>query len=189
MALDYSMMRDAVGMDVMNRLSRAQGIGEAAGTLGFLGADAFREHGGLGGLLNMARGRQNPFTQESMADEATIDNIYKTDGDLPESEMYTNEIPQFNLPGYDSSIKPTVAPYSTDLNESEKNQILANKNEAEGGTDILPSWLSWLNPSKEASTEFKPDVGSPYLDYTDNDNQGFSFQNQNNNHLKVYIIQ
>ena len=66
MALDYSMMRDAVGMDVMNRLSRAQGIGEAAGTLGFLGADAFREHGGLGGLLNMFKGRQNPFTKESI---------------------------------------------------------------------------------------------------------------------------
>ena len=115
MALDYTMMRDAVNMNAMNRLSRAQGIGESAAGLGFLGADAFKNSNlGQGGLLNMFKGLQNPFLQESIADEATIDNIYKTDGDLPESEMYTNEIPQFKLPDYDSSIKPSVAPYSKD---------------------------------------------------------------------------
>ena len=92
-------MRDAVNLNAMNRLSRAQGVGESASILGFLGADAFKNSNlGQGGLLNMFKGLQNPFLQESIADEATIDNIYKTDGDLPESEMYTNEIPQFKLP-------------------------------------------------------------------------------------------
>lgn len=43
MALDYTMMRDAVNMDVMNRLSRAQGVGESASMLGFLGADAVKQ--------------------------------------------------------------------------------------------------------------------------------------------------
>ena len=115
MALDYTMMRDSVNMNAMNRLSRAQGIGESSSILGFLGADAFKNSNlGQGGLLNMFKGLQNPFSQESIADEATIDNIYKTDGDLPESEMYTNEIPQFKLPGYNNSIKPNVAPYSKD---------------------------------------------------------------------------
>jgi len=129
MALDYTMMRDAANMAAMNRLSRAQSVGEAMGTLGFLGADKFRNLNtniGQGGLLNMLRGRQNPFTQESIADQDTMDMVYKTSGDIPDSEGFTEEIPQYGLPEADMSIKPTIAPYSDDYAGSSEEINLIN---------------------------------------------------------------
>jgi len=64
-ALDYSMTKDALNSAVLNELTRAQMVGESAGALGFLGADAFTRSGGI---LDMLRGRSNPFTQESIGD-------------------------------------------------------------------------------------------------------------------------
>lgn len=106
MALDYTMMRDAANMAAMNRLSRAQSVGESMGTLGFLGADKFRQQGGLGGLLNMFKGRQNPFTQESIEDpnrvyETPVDVLPK---DIPMNERVSYEVDGVGLQEPDMSI-------------------------------------------------------------------------------------
>ena len=67
MALDYTMTRDAVNAAVQSDLLNANRIGQSAAQLGYLGADAFKELGlGQGGLFNFLKGRQNPFTQESI---------------------------------------------------------------------------------------------------------------------------
>jgi hypothetical protein len=52
-----------------------------------------------GGLIQsmVMRGR-NPFLQESIADQNTMDMVYKTSGDMPDSEGFTEEIPQYTLP-------------------------------------------------------------------------------------------
>ena len=51
MALDYTMTRDAVNTALANELSRAQGVGESAATIGFLGGGMLEDGGGLMQLL------------------------------------------------------------------------------------------------------------------------------------------
>lgn len=53
MALDYTMMRDAANMAAMNRLSRAQSVGESMGTLGFLGSKELKPGGLLANLFGI----------------------------------------------------------------------------------------------------------------------------------------
>ena len=89
MALDYSMMRDSVGMDVMNRLSRAQGIGESAGALGFLGANAINEQGGLMQMFNNAKYKMNKPKYDAMYQQGLKDNPY-LQGD--ETDNFWNEV-------------------------------------------------------------------------------------------------
>jgi len=70
MALDYTMTRDALNSAVQSNLLRANRIGQSAAQLGYLGSDALGL--GQGGLFNLLKGLQNPFTQESIEDPNRI---------------------------------------------------------------------------------------------------------------------
>ena len=82
MALDYTMMRDSVNMDVMNRLTRAQGVGQASSMLGFLGADAMKQ----GNIFKNLFGK-NPSKDEQYKNVTT-----------PSNENFVN-----NLKNYESN--------------------------------------------------------------------------------------
>jgi len=110
MALDYSMMRDAVGMDVMNRLSRAQGIGEAAGTLGFLGADAVNQQGGLMQMLNNAKYKMNKPKYDAMYQQGLEDNPY-LQGD--QTDNFWNEVDALNRDDLNSTTNEVITDSTT----------------------------------------------------------------------------
>ena len=103
MALDYTMMRDAVNMDAMNRLSRAQAIGESAGALGFLGANAINEQGGLMQMFNNAKYKMNKPKYDAMYQQGLEDNPW-LEGD--QTDNFWNEVDAMsNVPGGKELVK------------------------------------------------------------------------------------
>ena len=122
MALDYTMTRDAVNSAVQSDLLNANRIGQSAAQLGYLGADAFKELGlGQGGLFNFLKGRQNPFTQESIEDPNRVYEQPTPDewqgipkGELPtDYEGYSEELPGVSEEVITDSI--TAPPESTGM--------------------------------------------------------------------------
>lgn len=91
MALDYTMMRDAVNMNSMNRLSRAQSVGEAMSTLGFLGSKELKP----GGLLANLFGKKP--SKDDLYDAVTT----------PENEEFVGKVKDYesneDLGVYDNS--------------------------------------------------------------------------------------
>ena len=97
MALDYTMTRDAVNAAVQSDLLNANRIGQSAAQLGYLGADAFKELGlGQGGLFNLLKGRQNPFTQESV--DTTPNTQFGNYGDVNPMDVPMDQRVSFEDP-------------------------------------------------------------------------------------------
>ncbi len=103
MALDYTMMRDAVNMDVMNRLSRAQGVGESASMLGFLGADAVK---------------QSNMFKKMFGKKPSKDEQYKN-VTTPSNENFVNNLknyePSLDLGNLNSDLTNNGTPYRNTL--------------------------------------------------------------------------
>lgn len=136
MALDYTMMRDAVNMDVMNRLTRAQGVGQASSMLGFLGADAMK---------------QGDMFKKMFGKKPSIDEQYKN-VTTPSNENFINNLKNFNpnsdLGNLNSNLTNNGTPYRNTLAGSVINNSTMMPSESTG-TGTGPYGDKVYNPDNE----------------------------------------
>ena len=152
MALDYTMTRDAVNAAVQSDLLNANRIGQSAAQLGYLGADAFKELGlGQGGLFNFLKGRQNPFTQESI--DTTPNTQFGDYGDVNPMDVPMDERVSFEDPNrvYD---QPNMDILSQVPTHEAKQGLINSLTAEEGVSEEIPEVLDEIDaPVQEVSPE------------------------------------
>lgn len=152
MALDYTMTRDAVNAAVQSDLLNANRIGQSAAQLGYLGADAFKELGlGQGGLFNFLKGRQNPFTQESI--DTTPNTQFGDYGDVNPMDVPMDQRVSFEDPNrvYD---QPNMDILSQVPTHEAKQGLINSLTAEEGVSEEIPEVLDEIDaPVREVSPE------------------------------------
>ena len=161
MALDYTMTRDAVNSAVQSDLLNANRIGQSAAQLGYLGADAINQQGGLMQMFNNARYKMNKPKYDAMYQQGVKDNPW-LEGD--QTDNFWNEVdamPDTTTSSYDPT-NPTSYDPENPLGLSreqiptydwEENQWGTKEGDFIEGTPIEEAMHEMDAPVREVSPE------------------------------------